>query len=258
MSESPTTSAYPEVIDSWNFLTDKEDLAEVSDINKLKNAMKDVQTELGVAPSGSLSTVTDRLAMIQNVDGAIQKGTGFPSSGLVDGQMFYRTDENVLYVYNGSTWDSQGQSLSNVIFCWAGVDNATSGADGIYYGFLTTPAHTDGNFGNHFLFADEGGAPTLNFKFVKLAGIVSVTLHARLWSSSTSSSEEAILTVTIGSATAQTVKSVTSDSPAWYTGSTAIDVSGLVDGTAYDCTCVLTNETSNRSAYCSAITLIAS
>ena len=108
MAESPSTSSYPTIIDSWNFLTDKEDLAEVSDINKLKNAVLDVQTELGVAPSGSLATVTARLAMIQNVDGAIQKGTSFPVSGLVEGQMFYRTDLNVLYVYDGVDWDNPG------------------------------------------------------------------------------------------------------------------------------------------------------
>ena len=105
MSESPTTSTYPGVIDSWNFLTDKEDLAEVSDINKIKDAILETQTELGAAPSGSLASVTARLAMIQNVDGAVQKGTAFPSTGLVDGQLFYRTDLDTVYIYDGSTWD---------------------------------------------------------------------------------------------------------------------------------------------------------
>lgn len=257
MSESPATSSYPGTLDTWVTLTDKEDLAEVSDINKIKDAIEAVQTELGTDPAGSLTDLVTRLAKIQNVDGAIQKGTSFPVSGLVDGQLFYRTDENVIYVYNGSTWDSQGQSLSNLVFCWAGVDDASTANGGIYHGSSLTPSGaTAAQY--MFLMSDEGEAVTLNFKFLKMSGVSSVTIHARLWAENTTATEEAVMTVTIGSATAQTVKSVTSSTPTWYTGGTPIDVSGLVDGTVYNGTCVLTNEADNRSGYCSAITLIAS
>jgi len=41
----------------------------------------------------------------------IDKGTSFPTSPApVEGQLFYRTDEDVLYIYDGSTWNSSAGS----------------------------------------------------------------------------------------------------------------------------------------------------
>ena len=60
MSEAQQTSDYPGALDTWVTLTDKEDLAEVSDINKIKTAVEAVQTELGVDPAGTKTDVTTR------------------------------------------------------------------------------------------------------------------------------------------------------------------------------------------------------
>lgn len=134
MSESPSTSSYPASLDTWVSLTDKEDLAEVSDINKLKNAIEAVQTELGTDPAGSKTDLVARLAIALADSGALAQGTSNPGSP-VEGQIFFRTDTNVLQVYDGSTWleyaetgtgGSYFQPDGTVIIA---LDNATNGID---------------------------------------------------------------------------------------------------------------------------------
>lgn len=231
MSESQATSDYPGALDTWETLTDKEDLAEVVDINKIKAALLAIQTELGVNPAGSLATVLARLAMIQNVDGAFQKGTAFPVSGLVDGQAFYRTDQNVLYVYNGSTWDAQGQSLSNVVFSfdWGSGDLTANS-----YGYTTDSstlvpaAATLDNYGLLWGNFSETYQVGYRTKFKKISGIQTVTIYLRAHVSAGTGTYQA----TIGTATGTQTQTATT--PGWITIS--VDVSGLSDGTVYDVT----------------------
>jgi hypothetical protein len=96
-------------------------------------------------------------------------------------------------------------------------------------------------------------------KFTKIAGISTITIHARLWAANTNAGDEAILSVDVGGQS-NTVKSVESATPAWVTTST-IDVSSLSNGTVYDITIQLKNEDTDTQtvfAYCSAVMLIAS
>jgi hypothetical protein len=105
LAESQETSDYPGALDNWVTLTNKEDLAEQSDINKMKAAIEAVQTELGTDPAGTATDVTSRLSRMMNGSGAFAQGTAFPTSPTpVEGQVFYRTDENTPYVYDGSNW----------------------------------------------------------------------------------------------------------------------------------------------------------
>jgi len=105
MAESQETSDYPGSLDTWVTLTNKEDLVEGSDINKLKAAIEAVQTELGTDPAGTATDVTSRLSRMMNGVGALAQGTSFPVSPTpVEGQVFYRTDENTPYVYDGANW----------------------------------------------------------------------------------------------------------------------------------------------------------
>jgi hypothetical protein len=229
MSESQSTSDYPGALDTWETLTDKEDLAEVIDINKIKAALLAIQTELGINPAGSLATVLARLAMIQNIDGAIQKGTSFPVSGLVDGQIFYRTDQNVLYVYNGSTWDSQGQSLSNVIFSWAGSFTTQGSNSGLYVGTDISPSTFTADY-MFFGIVDTNYAQMLSSKYTKLPGQTTITIFANLWNDHSGNTAHCL--VDIGGQTGE-VSRATATTPGWATSST-VDVSGLDDGTTYD------------------------
>lgn len=143
---------------------------------------------------------------------------------------------------------------SAIVFCWNGCDNAAVNQIELYYGSASlTPAIG----GNYFFFsAQEDVERQIIFsKFYKTPGISTVTIYARLWSSSTNATEEALLKVDIGGLN-NTVHSVTSSTPAWVTAST-IDVSSLTDNTVYDLAITLRNEGSSAGlkAYCSAILL---
>ena len=239
MAEAQQTSDFPTSLDSWVSLTDKEDLAEVSDINKIKAAILAVQTELGTDVAGSLTDLVTRLDYIQNSDGAVQKGTSFPGTGLVDGQMFYRTDEDVLYIYDGAEWDSQGQSLSNVIYTWTGCDDITSGR-GIYIGTDLSIAPATNTTEYIYRYTDVTNTAVysnfegFNFKFKKIAGITTLTVLAKSWCE-LSGVTNVNIRLDVGGGTATGTSSAFTDtSPAWQTAFT-VDVSGLVDGTVYDC-----------------------
>jgi hypothetical protein len=132
MAESQETSDYPGALDNWVTLTNKEDLAEQSDINKIKAAIEAVQTEIGTDPAGTLATLKARLAIMMATNGALAQGTAFPTTPTpVEGQVFYRTDENTPYVYNGSDWiPFVGSSVQ--IFTSSGTFTASGGIDRVY------------------------------------------------------------------------------------------------------------------------------
>jgi hypothetical protein len=252
MAESPETSSYPGTIDSWVSLTDKEDLAEVSDINKLKAAILATQTELGTNPAGSKTDLVARLAVMMEDNGSINQGTSYPGSP-VDGQFFYRTDLNTAAIYNGSGWDSLGQSLSNVIFTWSG--NYTYGS---YYGAYTgtTVAGSSSTPTTSLLFYLVRGSTyrqILQFKYLHIAGITSAEIHANIWESNGSSSTEAFARVTIGGQSNTVQRQGTT--PGWATKSDII-LSGLSVGTLYDGTVELRNENASTNAFLGAITII--
>ncbi len=136
MAEGQETSDYPGALDSWVDLTDKEDLAEVSDINKIKAAIEAVQTELGTDVAGSLTNLVDRLAVMMEDNGAMNQGTSFPGTP-VEGQVFYRTDTDTVYIYDGSTWDTMAtpaMTVSSVTSFSAATTsgNVTLEADKVY------------------------------------------------------------------------------------------------------------------------------
>ena len=98
-------SDYPGGLDSFNIQEAKKDKAASTIVNLLQNGMAAVQSTLGINPQGSLSTLVARLAIMMATNGAIAQGTSFPGSP-VKGQMFYRTDENTFYIYDGTSWVS--------------------------------------------------------------------------------------------------------------------------------------------------------
>jgi len=224
-------------LDSWTTLTDKEDLAETSDINKIKAALLAVQTELGADVAGTVTNLVTRLAVSLAGTGAIANGTSFPVSP-IDGQLFYRSDENTLYVYNGSSWDSQGQSFSNVLFCWMGCFDTSNLAT------VTTSLTVPGTKSYlYFHTTSSTYVKMLSGKFKKTSGVSTVTILANIWSNSATGDET--LQVDIGGAN-NTVSRENSAVPAWATASD-IDVSGLTNGTVYDISISIKTDSSNEA-----------
>lgn len=234
MAESQTTSDYPGSLDTWTSLTDKEDLAEVSDILKMKAAIQAIQGELGLNPAGSLSTLVARLAIMMEDNGALNQGTSYPSA--VDGQIFYRTDLNTAAIYNGSGWDVLGQSLSNVIYCWHGCEDYSSGSYGSYNGTSLAESSSSPTVNYNYLLVRGGTFQTvLRFKYIHTAGITDVEVHARIWANT----DETSCRVTIGGQAGTVTR--TSTTPGWAT-KTDITLSGLSAGTTYDGTVEIKND----------------
>lgn len=155
-------------------------------------------------------------------------------------------------------------SLSNLVFCWSGVDSGVTDQHGMVTGWAegnqtNIPSIDGATYDTHAELISAKGTTfrtLLHFQFTKISGISTVTIHSRIWADSTNSGAEAIMNVDIGGQS-NTVKSVTSSTPSWVTTST-ITVSGLSDGTVYDGIIQLRNEGVNDLSFCSAVTLIGS
>jgi hypothetical protein len=250
--------SYDSAISSFTTKTDKVDLVQAAHINAVQSELVAIETILGTNVKGNRTDLKTRINNALDADGSILSGTAYPSPALPS-QLFYRTDLGGLYVYD-EDWKIVGESLSNVIFEWHGCVVATDGSSG--HGIIqttgsVTPPLTSAPYATTHFYVVKGGTyrTILSSQFTKISGITTVTIHARVWSSSTNAAEEAILSVDIGGQ-ANTVKSVTSDTPSWVTTSN-IDVSSLTNGTTYTITIQLKNE-ANEYAYCSDVVLIAS
>ena len=157
------------------------------------------------------------------------------------------------------TWNSS-TGLSNVIFCWFGIDTQITNQQILYEGTSLTPdVSTTAIRYEYMVFRGVTVTSYLTAPFVKIAGISTVTIHAKLWANSTDVAKEAILKVDIGGQN-NTVKSVASSTPTWVTTST-IDVSSLTNGTTYTITISLYNESAGApgdNSYCSGVVLTGS
>src|SRR3990172_12711086 len=69
-------------------------------VNGVCRAVTELQALIGNALTlkGTVADLVTRLSRVIHEDGAIAKGTSFPGTP-IDGQPFYRTDQNVLYIY---------------------------------------------------------------------------------------------------------------------------------------------------------------
>jgi hypothetical protein len=224
-------SAYPGSQDTFTDKEAKQDLVDKSDINKIQNCIKAIESELGNDPAGSMTDLKSRIAIALAANGAIAQSTSFPTSPTpVEGQVFYRTDLNTMYVYDGANWLALGGSLSNYLFQWMGMvddDNFVSSASllgdvsslGKYLYIYGTPA-------------DEGFQTVLTTKWIKIAGVSTVTVHARIWDPS--GSENAACKVDIGGCNGNGHTTGAETVPTWV--NFTINVSSLTNGTLYDVT----------------------
>ena len=110
------TATYPGAIKIFTAKTNKVDLVDAAHINILQEETVAMQTEIGTNPSGSQADLNLRLAVIMGTDGAFQKGTSFPTApSPIEGQLFYRTDEEQVYFFNGlSAWQVFGDPITAI------------------------------------------------------------------------------------------------------------------------------------------------
>ena len=152
-----------------------------------------------------------------------------------------------------ATWAIPSGGLSNVIFCWIGSDESSAGLSGWFQGSSATKDFsTYAQNYNYYGVYNTTSRAIFYGKFVKIAGISTVTIFARLWTNDVITT--ATLTVDIGGQS-NTVTAA-SVGAAWVTSSN-INVSSLTNGTTYDITVSLKNSTTN-SSYLGALMLIAS
>lgn len=98
-------SNYPGSLDSFSTKRFKQDVNRSADINALQDAIVAIETELGTDPAGSLTNVKTFLQRCLATNGAMRQGTSFPGSPN-EGDFFYRTDQDKMYIYDGSAWDA--------------------------------------------------------------------------------------------------------------------------------------------------------
>lgn len=99
-------ATYPGGLWSPTTKIDKVDLVQASHINDMQDEVVAIQTELGADVAGNKTNLLQRLAVMMATNGAIAQGSAFPTNP-VEGQLFYRTDEDTPYVADvNGTWDS--------------------------------------------------------------------------------------------------------------------------------------------------------
>lgn len=249
-------SAYPTSLDNFTDPQNKVDAVDARYVADLNDAITKIETELGTDPAGSQTDLVTRLAVQLHDDGGVKRGVYFPGAP-TNYQTFYRTDSDTFYVYNGTSWVA-AQQLSNVLFSWSGTtDYAGSGGANFYYGTGTTPIVSGGSVGNAFYFVEAAVTyqTFLRSKMLKIAGVNTVTCYARCWYNSTVHGD---IRVTIGGQTG-TSGIDTASTPTWETLSD-IDVSGLTNGSVYDITVEMVNDSGGTDSrqYCSSIIMFGS
>ena len=140
-----------------------------------------------------------------------------------------------------ATW-AIDNNFSNVIYAWRGIDNFTTTpgigeAAKVTNATVQNPANTGG--GNEIIACPMSNSVSQiniypSFKWTKIAGINTLTVHARAWGSFGGSTTAFSLRLDVGSGTAVGDSvAISGTTPAWITDFTT-DVSGLVNGTVYD------------------------
>ena len=221
-----TPAVYPTSLATFTVKTNKVDVVNDDHVNYMQNEVVALQTYIGTNPHGNRGNLTSRLATLMATNGALAQSSGaFPTGTLYDGQVFYRTDQDTVYVYNGSSWDSLGQSLSNVVFNYPGVRNTASFITGASL-YLTNPVFQYWGLNSNVY------ATALTSNFKKISGISTVLIYADVWILDASASNQNDTRISIGTATGTMRSTLSTTAPNQKT--TSIDVSGLANGTVYD------------------------
>ena len=165
-------ATYPVSIVAFTTKTNKVDIVDASHINRLQEEVVAEQTELGKDPAGSVVDLKTRLAVALADTGAIANGTAFPTSPApINGQIFYRSDEDTLYVYDGTTWDAI--AAGNIqIFTSSGTFTAPGGVTKVYLSMIAGGGAGGGSTSGGGGSGGGGGAGgyLLNYPYTVIAG----------------------------------------------------------------------------------------
>lgn len=136
-----------------------------------------------------------------------------------------------------SSWGTPANT-SNYLFQYQGQVDQKGSGNGEFTGTTLVPNGITGNY--RFLqWTDGSGNPgtVWTTKFIKTAGISTVTVHGRIWNRLAATSTRANLKVDVGGQNGNVNGTVSQITPEWVTFT--INVSSLINGTAYDVTATL-------------------
>lgn len=227
-------AVYPSSIITFTTKTDKVDLVSAAHINTIQDEVTAIQTELGKDVAGSATNLVTRLSKTLADSGVLANGTSFPTSP-ADGQIFYRTDQDTTYIYDGSVWEA-GSNTSNVIYSWGGYDsNLFSTSNPVTAGLTQIYLYCA-----HLNAADTNFYTVLSSKWKRISGVSTITWYAYV-SMSVNGSTKAGCQVSVGGLTSNAKQTnANEETPEWITNT--IDVSSLVVGTVYDVSIQLANQ----------------
>lgn len=156
-----------------------------------------------------------------------------------------------------TSWGTAGSGFGNVVFCWFGSVIGATNTFGLKGGTSLTPNMSTYTVDYEF-FGVYGTTyrTILTGKFTKIEGINTITVCSQVWGDAGAGTEPWVK-VDIGGQNSEARLAVGSSTPGWMTPFT-VDVSSLSDGTVYDITIQLHNDSGTHTAYCSAIMLTGS
>lgn len=204
------------------------------------------------AVQASIVTIETALNLLVNTNGSLLQGTSFPGSPIAC-QVFYRTDQEKLYVRNNANtnWlELTGTNLSNLAFQYqAAVIIDALGGEVRSTSLVST---TLGDAQYRYLRGAHSDQTTryslITGKYKKISGVNTVTVNAELWIAA-SGGDSPVLGVVIGSLSEALITgaSAVNVPGTWY--SNTIDVSGLTNDTIYDLTIKLGKDATGSSTY---------
>lgn len=231
--------AYDSAIVTYTTKTDKVDLVQAAHMNAVQNELIAIETMLGVGIRGSCADLKTRLAVCLAETGALQKGSAFPCSA-IEGQMFYRTDNDALYIHNGTSFIAAGAVASAKIAFIYEAQMTVSGSDiGEYSGASLNPSAITTNT-YRFLIA-QGAANTyvdvLKRGFYKTPGVGTIKAKFQAWNKDTNANRSQKVKLTIGTAYGEMTGNTDNTNPQttfadWK--ELTVDVSGLADNAWYE------------------------
>lgn len=243
--------AYDSVIVSFTTKTDKVDLVQAAHVNSVQAELVTIETILGTNVKGNRADLKTRLNNALDADGSLLSGTSFPSPAL-SSQPFWRTDLDTFYIYGTSGWIQQGGSIGNLLFCYVGNVNEQGASVGEYTGTSFVPDGATGNYRFLQRVSTSSYQAIQQFKWTKISGVSTVTVHVKIWNRLNSVSQQANLQVDIGGQAGNVSGTANQITPEWK--SFTINVSSLTNGTTYDVVASIKDVANqNEECYCSHI-----
>ena len=120
-----TNTSYPATVDSATTIAAGDLVAEIHQ-NAPNTAIVAIETELGVTPKGAAASLAARLNINMSSDGGVLRGSSFPPSPPLIPHYFYRTDTNLLYIYNISTAAYDVVSTATVLASYVQIATANT------------------------------------------------------------------------------------------------------------------------------------